>query len=77
MDSDILLKYEQSTKETESKVASCKCLPKSVTLADEQLPKKTFAWNAVNKQRQSVASDNLNMITALFFTRLHIEYALY
>lgn len=72
MDLDILLKYEQSTKETESKVASRRSLPNSVTLADEQLPKKTFARNAVNKQRQSVASDNLNMITALVFTRLHI-----
>lgn len=50
-------------------------LPKSSTFADEQLPKKTFAWNA-NKQRQSAASDNLSMVTPQSFRRLHIEYAL-
>lgn len=47
-----------------------------MSLADEQLPKKTFAWSADNKQRQSAASDNFNMVPPQSFRWLHVEYAL-
>lgn len=48
--------------EMKTKVNSTAYLPKPLTLAGEQVPRKTAVSNTVNKQRQSVAPDNFGMV---------------